>query len=65
MSALKVLLQAIREWRLPMIAWSRHDEMRSRCPRCGESITLSLVAVGKRAFKCPVCGEVGTWKADA
>lgn len=62
MSLLKVFLQAIRERRLPMLAWSRGDAIRSKCPRCRAAITLSEVAPGEQAFQCPACGEQGTWK---
>ena len=64
MSLLKVLLEAIRERKFPMIAWSGVDGISSRCPRCRASITLTKVAEGKQALKCPSCGEEATWKAD-
>ena len=65
MSFLKVILQAIRERRLPMLGWASGDVIRSKCPRCGKPIMLAKVEAGKPAFKCPACGEEGTWKAGA
>jgi predicted RNA-binding Zn-ribbon protein involved in translation (DUF1610 family) len=65
MSLLKVILQAIRERRLPMIAWSGAEGTSSRCSRCRAPITLTRVAEGKQAFRCPSCGEEGVWKAEA
>jgi hypothetical protein len=64
MRLFRVILQAIRDRRLPMFAWAG-DRIRSTCPRCRAVVTLSTIATGKRAFKCPACGEEGTWKDDA
>jgi hypothetical protein len=65
MSLFRVILRAIRERRLPMLAWSRGDNIRSRCPQCRAPVVLSEVREGERAFTCPACGVAGTWKADA
>ncbi len=65
MSLFKVLLQAIRERKLPMFAWSRGGSISSRCPRCRAPIALTEVAAGKHAFKCVSCGEEATWRAES
>ena len=65
MSLLKVIVQAIRERRLPMFAWSRDGTITAKCPRCRAPIALSKMAAEGQAFKCPACGEEATWKADA
>jgi hypothetical protein len=61
MSFLKVLLQTIRERKLPMFAWSRGGAIHSRCPRCSAAIKLSAISSGAQAFQCQACGEEGTW----
>ncbi|QEH34915.1 hypothetical protein OJF2_34600 [Aquisphaera giovannonii] len=63
MSLLKVIVQAIRERRLPSLGWASGGVIRSGCPRCGEPIVLSKVEAGRPAFRCPACGEGGAWKA--
>ena len=65
MSLLKVIMQAIREWRLPMFGLSRNGVALSRCPRCRAPITLTKVVAGEPAFRCASCGEEAMWKAPS
>ena len=46
MSLIRVILQAIRERRLLMFAWSRNDTIHSNCPRCRAPIMLAKVEAG-------------------
>jgi hypothetical protein len=65
MSLIRVILQAIRERRLPMFGWSRNGTLHSSCPRCRAPIMMSKIEAGKQAFTCSSCGESAVWKAEA
>jgi endogenous inhibitor of DNA gyrase (YacG/DUF329 family) len=65
MTLLKVIMQAIRERKLPMFGWSWGDTISAKCPQCHAAILLSKIEAGRQSFKCPACGEAATWVADA
>jgi hypothetical protein len=62
MNLLTVLIDAIKQRKLPMIVLSRDGlSASSKCPRCKAPVNLSFGAAGEHAFECASCGERGVW----
>ena len=46
------------------LVWRFCSGLKGKCPTCGNVVAFAEIETGATAFRCPHCGEQGTWLGD-